>query len=137
MSTQTTAILKLKDIVTNPDGTPLKDASKETRSQEVLSKLTRKQILDSYPDFTIGIALIGLINNKTNVKDMMQAAKLERLSCKIRNKMLPANGEWKIDKQELLDLVEVFNTADTTTISINIHGQIYNKLQDLLLKVTD
>ena len=134
--TTTTAILKLKDVVTNPDGTTLKDGSQENRSQVELQKLTPKQILESYPDFTIGKALIGLISNKKNVKDMMEAAKLERLSAKIRNKMLTDKGEWQVDQQELLDLKEIFDKTDPTTINVNLHGQIYNKLQDLLIKVT-
>jgi len=132
----TTAILKLKDVITNPDGTTLKDGSKENRSQVELAKLTAKEILASYPDFTIGKALIGLISNKKNVKDIMEAAKLERLSVKIRNKMLTDKGEWQVDKQELLDLKEIFDKTEPATINVNLHGQIYNKLQDLLIKVT-
>jgi len=137
MPAEKTTILKLKDTVTNPDGTPLKDASKENRSQEELTKLKPLQILASYPDFTVGQALVGLINSKRNLESMEEISKLSHLLAKIRNKMLTDKGEWHIEKQELLDLQEIFTKADPKTLNVNLHGQVYNKIQDLLIKVTD
>jgi len=137
MSVEKTTILNLKDPVTNPDGSNLKDASKETRSQEELAKLTVAQVIASYPDFTLGQAIIGLINAKSNSANIEEISKLSRLLSKIRNKMLTNKGEWKIEKQELLDLQEIFTKADPKTLNVNLHGQIYNKIQDLLIQVTN
>ena len=136
MSTEKTTTLKLKDPLINPDGTNLKDASKENRSQEELLKLKPSEITASYPDFTVGQALVTLINNKNNAENIEEIAKLSRLIVKIRNKMLTGKGEWHIEKQELLDLEEIFKKVDPKTLNINLHGQVYNKIKDLLLQVT-
>lgn len=135
MPDEKTVTLQLKDSLTNPDGSPAKDGSKETRTQEQLVKLSQTQILASWPDLTMGQTLIALINNRKpeNIEEM---SKLQRILVKIRNKMQTAKGEWKIDKQELLDLQEVFTKSDPTTLNVNLHGQVYNKLQDLLVQVT-
>jgi hypothetical protein len=63
-------------------------------------------------------------------------AKLQRLIVKIRNKLQSGKGEWMIEKQELLDLKEVFDKIDPKDMQTSLHGQIYNKIQDLLIKVT-
>jgi len=135
MPTEKTAILNLKDVILNPDGTNLKDGSKEDRSPEDLKKLTPAQVLAPYPDFTVGAALIGLINTRKpeNVEEM---SKLSRLLGKVRTKMLTDKGQWQVEKQEILDLQEIFTKSKPETLSVNIHGQVYNKLQDLLIKVT-
>jgi len=137
MSTEKTTILNLKEPLTNPDGSNLKDGGKETRSQEELAKLTPAQVIAAYPDFTLGQGIIGLINAKSNSANIEEISKLSRLLSKIRNKMLTDKGEWKVEKQELLDLQEIFNKADPKTLNVNIHGQIYNKIQDLLIQVTN
>ncbi len=128
-------VLKLKEGVTNPDGTPAKDGSKEDRPQEVLVKLKQSEVIRSWPDLTIGQTLIGLINSRKpeTIDDM---SKLQRLLVKIRNKMLTAKGEWTIEKQELLDLEEVFQKSDPKTLNVNLHGQVYNKIKDLLLQAS-
>lgn len=128
-------VLKLKEGVTNPDGTPAKDGSKENRPQEVLAKLKQSELLASWPDLTIGQTLIGLINSRKpeNIDDM---SKLQRLLVKIRNKMLTTKGEWNIEKQELLDLEDVFQKSDPKTLNVNLHGQVYNKIKDLLIQAT-
>jgi len=136
MSEEKTVILNLKDTLTNPDGTSAKDGSKETRSQEELSKLTQTELLKSWPDLTIGQILLALINGKKNLENMEEVSKLSRLLAKIRNKMLTDKGKWNIEKQELLDLQEVFNKSDPKTLNVNLHGQVYNKIQDLLVQVT-
>lgn len=128
-----TVILKLKDGVTNPDGSPAKDASKETRSQQDLSKLSQSEIMKSWPPLTVGITLVGLINSR-KPENTDEMSKLSRMLTKVRNKMLTDKGEWKIDQQELLDLMEIFDKADPKTLNVSLHGQIYNKIQDLLLK---
>lgn len=135
MSDEKTVTLSLKDSLTNPDGTPAKDGSKEIRPQAELVKLSQTQILASWPDLTLGQTLIALINNRKpeNIEEM---SKLQRILVKIRNKMQTAKGEWRIEKQELLDLQEVFTKSDPTTLNVNLHGQVYNKLQDLLVQVT-
>lgn len=128
-------VLKLKEGLTNPDGTPAKDGSKENRPQEVLAKLTQSEVIARWPDLTIGQTLIGLINSRKpeTIDDM---SKLERLLVKIRNKMLTAKGEWQIEKQELLDLEEIFQKSDPKTLNVNLHGQVYNKIKDLLIQAT-
>jgi len=128
-------VLKLKEGVTNPDGTPAKDGSKENRPQEVLLKLKQSEIIANWPPLTIGQTLIGLINSRKpeTIDDM---SKLERLLVKIRNKMLTAKGEWNIEKQELLDLEEIFQKSDPKTLNVNLHGQVYNKIKDLLIQAT-
>ena len=128
-------ILKLKDPITNIDGSPAKDGSKENRPQEVLNKLTNSQILASWPALTIGQALMGLINSK-KPETVEEMSKYSVLLTKIQNKMLTAKGEWHTEKQELLDLQDVFKKADPKTLNVNLHGQIYNKIQDLLIKST-
>lgn len=135
-TTEKKIILKLKQTIINPDGTHAKDGSKENRSQEELTKLTQSQILDSWPDLTIGQTLIALINKKNNLENVEEMSKLSYLLAKIRNKMLTDKGEWEIEKQELLDLQDVFKKTDPKTLNVNIHGQIYNKIQDLLILST-
>lgn len=134
--TEKTVVLKLHDVIINPDGTHLKDASKETRSQEELVKLTPEQIVSSYPDFTVGMTLIGLINAKQNVKSVEEMSKLSTLLTKLRNKTLTNKGEWHVEKNELLELQTIFTNADPKTLSVNVHGQVYNKIQDLLIQAT-
>jgi len=128
-------VLKLKEGVTNPDGTPAKDGTKDDRPQEVITKLKPSQIMASWPPLTIGQTLIGLINSRKpeTIDDM---SKMQRLLVKIRNKMLTAKGEWNIEKQELLDLEEVFQKSDPKTLNVNLHGQVYNKIKDLLIQAT-
>ena len=136
MTSEKTVILKLHDPIINPDGTILKDASKENRSQVELAKLTPPQILGGYPDFTTGSALLGLINGKQNIQNIEEISKLSVLLTKIRNKVQTNKGEWHIEKQELLSLKGIFDTADPKTLNVNVHGQVYNKIQDLLIQIT-
>ena len=135
MASEKTVTLKLKEPIINPDGSVLKDMSKEDRSQEILSKLTPKQIMDYYPPFTTGAALFGLINKKANMTDMEEISKLSHLLTKIRNKLETAKGEWNMEKKDLLDIKEVFDKADPKTLNVNVHGQIYNRIQDLLIQI--
>lgn len=132
---ENTVILNLKDPITNVDGSPAKDGSNETRSQEELAKLNQKQILASWPDLTIGQTLLGLINSK-KPETVEEMSKYSVLLAKIQNKMQTAKGEWHIEKQELLGLQDVFKKADPKTLNVNLHGQVYNKIQDLLIKST-
>lgn len=136
MSGEKTTILKLKDTVTNPDGSPAKDATKENRSQVELSTLNITEITKNYPNLTVGVTLIGIINGRKNIENIEEASTLQRLLVKIRNKLQTGKGEWNIEKQEILDLKQVFEKADPKTINVNLHGQVYNKLNDLLLQVT-
>ena len=125
-------VLKLKEGVTNPDGTPAKDASKEDISQQELMTIKPSE-MKNWPILTIGQTLINLINTRRpeTIDDM---SKLQRLLVKIRNKMLTAKGEWQIEKQELIDLEEVFQKSDPKTLNVNLHGQVYNKIKDLLIQ---
>lgn len=128
-------VLKLKEGVTNPDGTPAKDGSKDNRPQEVIAKLKPSEIIASWPNLTVGQTLIGLINSR-KPETIDDLSKMQRLLVKIRNKMLTVKGEWTIEKQELLDLEEVFQKSDPKTLNVNLHGQVYNKIKDLLIQAT-
>lgn len=130
-------ILKLKDTMMNPDGSVAKSGNKENRSQAELAKLTEKQMMESWPPLTMGELILALINNKKNLENIEEISKLSRLLSKIKNKMVTDKGEWRIEKQELLDLQEVFQKSDVKTLNVNLHGQVYNKIQDLLLQVTN
>ena len=134
MSDEKTVVLKLKDNIINPDGTAAKDASSQDLSQQELLTIKPSQ-MQNWPNLTIGEILIRLINNRKpeNIEDM---SKLQRLLVKIRNKIQTGKGEWNIEKQELLDLQEVFSKSDPKTFNVNLHGQVYNKLQDLLVQLT-
>jgi len=136
MSGEKTTVLKLKDTVINPDGTIAKDNTKENRSQVELSKLTKTEITKNWPNLTVGITLIGVINSRQNIENIEEASTLQRLLVKIRNKLQTGKGEWNIEQQEILDLKQVFEKADPKTLNVNLHGQVYNKLNDLLLQVT-
>lgn len=127
--------LKLKESLTNPDGSPAKDSTGQNLSQQELFAVKPNE-MKTWLNLTIGQTLMALINNRKpeNIEEM---SKLQRLLSKIRNKMLTNKGEWQIEKQELLDLQDVFNKSDPKTLNVNLHGQVYNKLQDLLIKCTD
>ncbi len=127
-------VLKLKEGVTNPDGSPAKDGSKQDISQQELL-IIKPSEMKHWPILTIGEILIRLINSRKpeTIDDM---SKLQRLLVKIRNKMLTAKGEWNIEKQELLDLEDVFQKSDPTKLNVNLHGQVYNKIKDLLIQAT-
>ena len=132
---QNKVILKLKDPVLFSDGKPIKDASGEKRSKETLQKLTPVQIASGLPDFTVGQALIGLMNAKES-PSVDQLSKYSRLTTKIRDKIELDKGEWSVEQKDLLDLQEIFKEADPKHFNVNTHGQIYNKIQDLLIKST-
>lgn len=135
--TEKTTKLELKSTLINADGTPIKDGQNDTRKQEDLIKMTIQERMVAWPELTFGTALLGLINNKKNVENIEQMATLQRLLVKIRNKMGTAKGVWDIEKGELLEIKAVFDKMDPKEIQVNMHGQMFNKIQDLLLKVTD
>ena len=135
-STEKTTSFLLNDAVTNADGTIAKDGSKETRSQAELQQLPQADIIKGWPPLTKGQILLGLINNKSNCENLEEMAKFQRLLVKIRNKTLTERGEWKVSKDNLLDLKSVFDKTPMDQLNVNLHGQVYNEIQDLLLKVT-
>ncbi len=136
-TTEKTASFLLNNPVLNADGTITKDGSKETRSQEELQKLSQVDVIKGWPPLTKGQVLLGLINSKSNCENLEEMAKLQRLLVKIRNKSLTERGEWKANKEELLDVKAVFDKTPMDQLNINLHGQIYNEIQDLILKVTN
>lgn len=129
--------LQLKDALTNADGSEIKDGQNETRSHEELSKLTLGERMSTLPVLTFGTALLGMINNKKNIDNVEQMATLQRLLVKIRNKLQTNKGEWDVEKGELLELKALFDKMDPKEIQVNLHGQMYCKIQDLLIKVVD
>ena len=130
MSTEAkTVIFKLKDPLLSVLGEEMKDSSEVERSK--LATYTKAQMVN-LPSYNSGIGRISLINNKKNCKDLEEMAKMSRMIVKIRNKMTTAHGEWTITKDELLDIEDVFKSAPPAELSVQIHGQIYNKIQDLL-----
>lgn len=132
-----TAKLELKAALINADGSDIKDGQKDKRPQEELAKMSMVKRMEAWPALTFGTALLGMINNKKNIENVEQMATLQRLLVKIRNKMQTAKGEWNIEKGELLDLKALFDKMEPKDMQVNLHGQMYNKLQDLLLKVTE
>lgn len=133
MSEDKKVVLNLKTEILNIDGSVAKDSGKETRTKEELGKLSAKQVMDSWPPITVGTLLIGLINSiKPDSIDTL--SKYSTMLTKIRNKLETDKGEWHIEKQELLNLQDVFKKADSTTLNVNFHGQAYNIIQDLLIK---
>ena len=135
-TTEKTASFLLNNPVLNADGTITKDGSKETRSQEELQKLSQADVIKGWPPLTKGQIILALINNKSNCENLEEMAKLQRLLVKIRNKSLTERGEWKMNKDQLLDVKAVFDKTPMDQLNINLHGQIYNEIQDLILKVT-
>lgn len=130
MSIQAKTIsLILKEPIISAMGEEMKDSSEIDRTK--LATYTKEQMA-ALPSYTIGAGLVALINGKKNCKDLEEMAKMSRMIVRIRNKMLTANGEWKISKDELLDIENIFKSAPLAELNIQIHGQIYNKIQDLL-----
>lgn len=124
-----TVVFNLKDPLLSVLGEEMKDTSEVDKSK--LATYTKAQMVN-LPSYSIGIGLISLINNKKNCKDLEEMSKMSRMIVKIRNKMVTAHGEWTITKDELLDIEDVFKSAPPAELSIHIHGQIYNKIQDLI-----
>lgn len=129
MSTEQTVVLKLKDPLLSVTGEHMKDSSDVDRAS--LVNFTKKDHA-ALPDFTLGTGLLSLINGKKNCKDLEEMAKMQRLLVKIRNKMLTDKGEWKISKDELLEIEGIFKSAPVEELNIGIHGQMYSTIQDLL-----
>jgi len=121
--------LNLKDPLLTAMGEEMKDSSDIDRTK--LASYTKEQMI-KLPSFNVGNGLVALINGKKNCKDVEEMAKMSRIIVKIRNKMLTANGEWKVTKDELLDIENIFKSAPPAELNVQIHGQIYNKIQDLL-----
>ena len=119
-----------------PDGSPVKDGNYETRTHEELSKLSQLEIIKSWPPLTKGTALLALINNKKDCKDIEEMGELQRLLVKIRTKTKLDTGKWNINKEELLALKKIFDNYDPKQLHPNLHGQLYNEITDLLLKVS-
>lgn len=132
-----TTVLKLKVPLINADGSDIKDGQNDKRPQEELAKMTMIQRMEAWPPLTIGNALLGLINNKKNIENVEQMATMQRLLVKIRNKLQTNKGEWNIEKSELMELKAIFDKMDPKEMQVNLHGQMYNKINDLLLKVTE
>lgn len=135
MSVQTKTILKLKEPLTNADGSEAKDAGSLNLSQKEIFEM-KPDDMKKWPSLTMGSTLLGLINSKKNLESIEQISKLQALSAKINNKMKTDKGEWHIEKQELMDLEELFKSADPKTLNVNLHGQVYNKIKDLLIQAT-
>ncbi len=127
--------LFLNEPVLESNGLPVKDAGQEKRSIEHLSKLTVDQISQGLPIFTKGVFIINIINNLTNCKDMEELSKYQRLIVKVKNKTLTEKGEWVVTKDDLLDLKGVFDKVEMNKTSVNLHGQLYNEILDLLVKI--
>lgn len=132
-----TTTLKLKESLINADGSDIKDGQNDKRSQEELEKMTMIKRMEAWPPLTMGNALLGLINNKRNIENVEQMATMQRLLVKIRNKLQTAKGEWNIEKGELIELKTIFDKMDPKEMQVNLHGQMYCKILDLLLKVVD
>lgn len=133
MSTEQKVVLKLKDPLLTPSGENMKDTSDVDRMK--IATLT-KEDLTSLPNFTMGSALLALINGKKNCKDLEEMATMQRLLVKIRNKMLTDKGEWGITKDELVEIEGVFKSAPIAELNIGIHGQMLGTIQDLLRKTS-
>ena len=129
MSDTKTVKFSLKDPLINADGTHIKDTS--ALSQTDLQNL-KKEDYQKQPPLSTGQALLGLINNKRNCKDLEEMGKMQRLLTTIRTKLHTGNGAWNVNKEELLEVENVFKTAPIAELSVNLHGQIYQKIQDLL-----
>lgn len=127
-------VLKLKTELLNVDGSTAKDPSKDNHTKSQLVNLPPSELSKDWPPLTLGILLIGLINNRDNIENVEEIAKLSNIIVKIRNKMLTDKGEWIMEKQELLDLADAFKKGNMKKMNVYLHGQAYNIIQDLLIK---
>jgi hypothetical protein len=133
MSDTKTVILSLKDSLTNADGTKVKDTSDITQQQ---LQTLKKEDFEKLPNLSLGTALLVLINNKKNCKDLEEMSKMQRLLTAIRTKLNTGVGVWNIEKDSLLEIEQVFKTAPIEELNVNLHGQIYSKIQDLIRQLT-
>jgi len=130
MSSDTKMVtLNLKAPLLTPVGDDMKDSSGIDRAKLAAYTTDDHKKL---PPFTIGTGLIALINGKKNCKDLEEMGKMSRLITTLRTKLDVNVGKWKISKEELLELETVFKTAPIAELNIQVHGQIYEKIQDLL-----
>ena len=124
--------LLLKEPLINADGTPTKDTSKI--SPQAAQMLT-PEAFEKLPNFSFGEALLALINNKKNCKDLEEMAKMQRLLVSLRNKLETNKGEWSLTKDDLIELENLFKTTPINELNVTLHGQMYNKIKDLLRQV--
>lgn len=125
--------------LTDLQGEKFLNQSKEKRTPEELSKLSRDQIRAVLPAMTLGEALSITLGNKHDCENMAESAKFHRLLAKVNNKNMTGSGEWKADKIELKDLKDCLDSIKPIPnqfgLSVVLHGQIYNMIDEYLLKV--